>query len=97
MVRIVWIHHPLYAKRLRLVDFWRGCDGHWAVIELPDGSHARGAEVGDIFMSLIHTAELCRASPFDYLCAIMTNAERVIACPSQWLPWNYKLALAPSA
>ena len=57
----------------------------------------RGAEVGDIFMSLIHTAELCRASPFDYLCAIMTNAERVIACPSQWLPWNYKLALAPSA
>lgn len=57
----------------------------------------RGAEVGDIFMSLIHTAELCRASPFDYLCAIMTNAERVIACPSQWLPWNYKLALVPSA
>jgi hypothetical protein len=57
----------------------------------------RGAEVGDIFMSLIHTAELCRARPFDYLCAIMANAERVIACPSQWLPWNYKLALAPSA
>lgn len=57
----------------------------------------RGAEVGDIFMSLIHTAELCRASPFDYLCAIMANAERVIACPSQWLPWNYQLALAPSA
>jgi transposase len=57
----------------------------------------RGAEVGDIFMSLIHTAELCRASPFDYLCAIMTNAERVVACPSQWLPWNYQLALAPNA
>ena len=43
MVRIVWIHHPLYAKRVRLVDFWRGCDGRWAVIELPDGSHARVA------------------------------------------------------
>jgi len=56
----------------------------------------RGAEVGDIFMSLIHTAELCRASPFDYLRAIMANVEQVIACPSQWLPWNYKLALAPS-
>jgi hypothetical protein len=56
----------------------------------------RGAEVGDIFMSLIHTAELCRASPFDYLRAIMANAEQAIACPSQWLPWNYKLALAPS-
>jgi transposase len=54
----------------------------------------RGAEVGDIFMSIIHTAELCRASPFDYLCAIMRNVDRVLACPSQWLPWNYQLALA---
>lgn len=56
----------------------------------------RGAEVGDIFMSLIHTAELCRASPFDYLCAIMANAERVVACPGDWLPWNYQLALSPN-
>jgi transposase len=56
----------------------------------------RGAEVGDIYMSLIRTAELCRASPFDYLCAIMMNVERVLACPSQWLPWNYQLALQPS-
>ena len=56
----------------------------------------RGAEVGDIFMSLIHTAELCRASPFDYLCAIMANAERVVACPGDWLPWNYLLALSPN-
>ena len=56
----------------------------------------RGAEVGDIFMSLIHTAELCRASPFDYLCAIMANAERVVACPGDWLPWNYQLALGPA-
>jgi transposase len=54
----------------------------------------RGAEVGDTFMSIIHTAELCRASPFDYLCAIMTNVERVLACPSEWLPWNYQSALA---
>jgi hypothetical protein len=56
----------------------------------------RGAEVGDIFMSLIHTAELCRASPFDYLCALMANAERVVACPGDWLPWNYQLALSPN-
>ncbi len=37
-----------------------------------------------------HRQTLSR-QPFDYLCAIVTNAERVIACPSQWLPWNYKL------
>ncbi len=56
----------------------------------------RGAEVGDIFMRLIHTAELCRASPFDYLCALMANAERVLACPADWLPWNIQLALSPT-
>jgi len=56
----------------------------------------RGAEVGDIFMSLIHPAELCRASPFDYLCVLMANAERVLACPADWLPWNYQLALSPT-
>ncbi len=56
----------------------------------------RGAEVGDIFMSLIHTAELCRASPFDYLCVLMAHAERVLACPADWLPWNYQLALSPT-
>jgi transposase len=27
----------------------------------------RGAQVGDIHMSLIHTCELCGANPFDYL------------------------------
>ena len=56
----------------------------------------RGAEVSDIFMSLIHTAELCRASPFDYLCLLMAHAERVLACPADWLPWNYQLALSPT-
>ena len=52
-----------------------------------------GADIGDIFMSIIHTAELCGTSPFDYLCAIMANADRVRASPSLWLPWNYRLAL----
>ena len=30
----------------------------------------RGARVGDIFMSLIHTCQLNRVNPFDYLMAI---------------------------
>jgi len=36
-----------------------------------------GARVGDIFMSLIHTAELCETNPFDYLVALQRNADAV--------------------
>lgn len=53
-----------------------------------------GASVGDIFMSLIHTAELNRAAPFDYLVALLRHAEQVRSTPSEWLPWNYATALA---
>ena len=53
-----------------------------------------GAFVGDIFMSLIHTAELCDANPFDYLVAIQQNEEAVAAAPGDWMPWNYEEALA---
>jgi hypothetical protein len=56
-----------------------------------------GAHVGDIFLSLIHTAELCGANPVDYLHALMVNAPLVADCPSQWMPWNYQQALAPAA
>lgn len=53
-----------------------------------------GARVGDIFMSLIHTAELCGADPFDYLCALQRNTEPLAENPGQWLPWNYRQTLA---
>jgi hypothetical protein len=53
-----------------------------------------GARVGDMFMSLIHTAELCGANPFDYLVALQRHHEQASANPSQWMPWNYKAALA---
>jgi hypothetical protein len=48
-----------------------------------------GAAVGDIFMSLIHTAELNQVNPFDYLVALLQHADEVAANPSAWLPWNY--------
>jgi len=48
-----------------------------------------GARVGDIFMSLIHTAELCGADPFDYLVALKRYANAVRAAPAEWMPWNY--------
>ncbi len=54
----------------------------------------RGAQVGDIFMSLIHTCKLQKINPFDYLVALQKNYHEVSRNPQQWLPWNYKGALA---
>lgn len=49
----------------------------------------RGAEVGDLFMSLIHTAELSDVPAFPYLVALLKNVKAVHENPSAWLPWNY--------
>jgi transposase len=54
----------------------------------------RGAKVGDLFMSLIHTSELNGANPFDYLVAISENSAEVKRHPEQWTPWNYKQAIS---
>jgi transposase len=54
----------------------------------------RGAQVGDIYMSLIHTCRLCDVNPFDYLNALQHHAQDVIATPARWLPWNFREQLA---
>ena len=54
-----------------------------------------GAEVGDVYMSVIHTCRLCDVNPFDYLQALQKNAPAVTARPTEWLPWNYRGQLAP--
>src|SRR5712692_7123071 len=55
---------------------------------------ANGSRVGDLFMSLIHTAELCGADPFDFLVVLQRHHEAVVAHPDQWMPWNYQQTLA---
>jgi hypothetical protein len=57
----------------------------------------RGAQVGDLFMSLIHTCRLNRVNPFDYLMALVRHPKEVCAHPDQWLPWNFRETLAPVA
>ena len=52
----------------------------------------RGARVGDLFMSLIHTCELCRANPFDYLTELERHADELASNPGNWMPWNYREA-----
>jgi transposase len=54
----------------------------------------RDAEIGDMFMSLIHTAELRSENPFDYLTAVLRNEGAVAASPAEWLPWTYRATLA---
>ena len=48
-----------------------------------------GARVGDIYMTLIHTAEMAGVAAFDYLVALLRNAEAVAEHPADWMPWNY--------
>jgi len=52
-----------------------------------------GARVGDVFMSLIHTAELNGVAPFEYLVALQRHHQDVALDPSDWLPWNYEATL----
>jgi hypothetical protein len=57
----------------------------------------RGARVGDVFMSLIHTCQLGQVNPFDYLTALVKNAQEVLLQPAKWLPWNYPRPIAAVA
>ena len=52
-----------------------------------------GARVGDLFMSLIHSAELCQADPFKYLVALQRHHRDVSKNPGRWMPWNYQASL----
>jgi hypothetical protein len=47
-----------------------------------------GAEVGDLFMSLIHTCELNGVNPFAYLTDLQRHVEELKQNPSEWMPWN---------
>jgi len=53
-----------------------------------------GAQVGDLFMSLIHTCELSDANPFDYLTQLQRHASELAERPCDWMPWNYCARLA---
>jgi transposase len=54
----------------------------------------KGAQMGDLFMSLIHTCELNGVNAFDYLTELQRHAEELKQNPSAWMPWNYRETLA---
>jgi transposase len=53
----------------------------------------RGALAGDLFMSLIHTAELNGVDPLHYLTELMRHHREISMDPVAWLPWNYRQTL----
>ena len=51
------------------------------------------ARIGDLFMSLSYTRELCGANPFDYLTELLRHAGEASRNPQDWMPWNYRSTL----
>jgi len=49
-----------------------------------------GAEVGDLYMSLIHTCQLCDVNSLDYLIELQRHAQDLTTRPAEWMPWNYR-------
>jgi len=49
-----------------------------------------GAQLGDLFMSLIYTCQLAGVNLFDYLTQLQLHTTSVSLSPDQWFPWNYK-------
>jgi hypothetical protein len=56
---------------------------------------ANGAKVGDLFMSLIHTAELSGVNPFDYMTELLRQPD-LKTNPAPWMPWSYRATLVDS-
>ena len=52
-----------------------------------------GADVGDLFMSLIHTCELHGANPFAYLTELQKHPGELSRSPQAWMPWGYRETL----
>jgi transposase len=54
----------------------------------------RGADVGDLYMTLIYTAQLHGENAFEYLTALLRHASDVADDPAAWLPWTFRATLA---
>jgi transposase len=55
-----------------------------------------GAYIGDLFMSLIHTCNLCKVNPFEYLKALQQHSSELFRNPDKWMPWNYEQSIDPA-
>ena len=53
----------------------------------------KGATVGDMFTSFIHTSELNEVNAFDYLIELQKHTHEVSRNPAEWMPWRYRETL----
>ena len=53
-----------------------------------------GADVADLYTSLIYTCELNGVNPLDYLNELERHADELASHPERWMPWNYRTTLA---
>jgi hypothetical protein len=53
------------------------------------------AYIGDLFMSLIRTCNLCKVNPFEHLKTLQQHSSKLFQNPNQWMPWNYEKATSP--
>ena len=56
-----------------------------------------GAYIGDLFMSLIHTCNLCKVNPFEYLKMLQQHSSELFRDPDKWMPWNYEQSIGHAA
>lgn len=49
----------------------------------------RGAYVGDVFMSLIHTCQLAGVNPLNYITWLLKNVPQLEKSPENYMPWDY--------
>jgi transposase len=56
-----------------------------------------GAYIGDLFMSLIHTCNLCKVNPFEYLKTLQQHSSELFCDPDKWMPWNYQQSIGHDA
>jgi transposase len=54
----------------------------------------RGAQVGDLYMTLLYTAQLHGEDPLHYLTTLLQHAADLAREPAAWMPWNYRATLA---
>ena len=54
----------------------------------------RGADVGDLFTSIIHTCELNETNPFNYMTTLLQNAKEFEQAPADWMPWTYRATIS---
>jgi len=52
-----------------------------------------GANIGDLYMSIIHTCNLCSVNALEYLTILEKHSADLFKHPDRWLPWNYKQQL----